>query len=161
MIIVPQNEREVKRLYNSSCVLVCLSGKSDCGDLIAAGNALAKRDGIKLSILVILPQKACFSPDRETLNTLYEQAKKYDAELNVFFDDAPAQCAANFAKKAHAFNIVTGFPGVCSSRFVSHLHSIIPEIPISMVKGNKVFHLSDELLIDSERRSDQKHYINY
>lgn len=148
-------------MYNLSCVLVCLSGKNDCGDLIAAGNALAKRDGLKLSILVVLPQNACFSPDRETLNMLYAQSKKYNAELNVFFDDAPAQCARNFARKSHAFSIVTGFPDLRSSHFVSQLHSMLPEVPISMVKGNKVFHVSDELLADNERKSSQMYYINF
>lgn len=146
-------------MYNSSCVLVCLSGKNDYSDLIIAGNALAKRDGIKLSILVVLPQKACFSPDSETLDALYEQSKKYGAELNVFFDDNPARCAADFAKKVRAFNIVTGFPGDCSSRFVSHLHSLVPEVPISMVKDNKLFHLSDEIVFDKGKRLDIKHYI--
>lgn len=161
MIILQQNEREVKGLYNSSCVLVCLSGKNDCSDLIAAGNALAKRDGLKLSILVVLPQKACFSPDRETLNMLYAQSKKYKAELNVFFDDAPVQCAANFARKSHTFSIVTGFPDLCSSHFVSKLHSALPEVPISMVKGNRVFHVSDELLANREKKSNQMYYINF
>ena len=137
-------------MYNSSCVLVCISGKKDCNDLIEAGNALAKRDGLKLSLLVVLPQKACFSPDHETLNMLYDKAKEYDAELNVFFDDNPAQCASDFAMQSHAFSIVTGFPSINSSHFVSRIHALLPHIPINMVKENKVFHISDAMQAENE-----------
>lgn len=143
-------------MSSSSCVLVCLSGKNDCCDLIEAGNALAKRDGLKLSLLIVLPQHACFSPDSETLNLLYEQSKKFDAELNVFFDNDPAKCASDFARKSHAFSIVTGFPSYNSSHFVSKLHSLLPEIPINLVRGNKVFHLSDESLSGYESKAGQK-----
>ncbi|MEG0979284.1 MAG: hypothetical protein RR012_08150 [Oscillospiraceae bacterium] len=142
-------------MNNSSRVLVCLSGKKDCCDLIEAGNALAKRDGLKLSILIALPQNACFSPDRDTLNMLYEQSKKFDAELTVFFNDAPAECAAEFARKSHAFSIVTGFPSDKSSHFVSKIHSMLPDVPINMVRGNKVFHLSDAQLSESESQMNQ------
>ncbi len=138
-------------MFNSSCVMVCISGKKDCKDLIEAGNALAKRDGLKLSLLVILPQNACFSPNQETLNMLYEQAKEYNAELNVFFDDNPAKCAADFANQSHAFSIVTGFPSLNSTHFVSQIHALLPHTPINMVRENKVFHISDAMQIETQR----------
>lgn len=140
-------------MENSSCVLVCLSGKKNCLDLIKAGNALAIRDDLKLNILLILPQNACFTPDREILNMVYEYSKQYNAELNVLFDDCPSVCAAKFAKKSHAFSLVVGKPDVNSSHFISEVHSFIPEVPINLVKDNKVFHISDALMSENEIKS--------
>lgn len=137
-------------MNNSSCVLVCLSGKKDCLDLIKAGNALALRDNLKLSILIVLPKKACFTPDSETLNLLYEYAKTYEAELNVLFNDCPAVCAAKFARKLRAFSIVAGIPDNQSSHFVSQIHSFLPEVPINLVKNNQVYHVSDALKFEDE-----------
>lgn len=147
-------------MNKSSCVLVCLSGKKDCLDLIKAGNALAKRDNLKLSLLIVLPQNACFTPDRETLNLLYQHAKTYNAELNVLFNDCPSVCTAKFVRDSHVFSIVAGVPDVHSSHFISQVHSFLPDVPINLVRENKVYHVSDALMSEDEKPQNRHSHIN-
>ena len=53
--------------------------------------------------------------------------------MSVYFNDSPAILAAVIAKKKGAVDIVTGFPKERSTHFVSALHTLVPDIQISMV----------------------------
>ncbi|MDR0314587.1 MAG: hypothetical protein LBH71_01385 [Oscillospiraceae bacterium] len=145
-------------MRRSTCVLVCVRGKEDYEDLVSAGNAIAKKNGSNLSVLTVLPTRACFSPDFDILTSLSETAKKYNADFNVLFSDSPAMCTAQYVQKGYPLSIVTGFPGINSSHFVSHIYALLPDIPINMVKGNKIFHISDALLADGKTTELMKHF---
>ena len=67
------------------------------------------------------------------LENLYECARKYDASMQVYFNNSPALVVAVASKKLNAATLVTGFPAEGSSGFIARIHEILPELPITMV----------------------------
>ena len=86
-----------------------------------------------LEVLSGFHERDGFSPDPAVLEDLYECAKNENAQMGVYFNDSPAILAAVIAKKKGAVDIVTGFPKERSTHFVSALHTLVPDIQISMV----------------------------
>ncbi len=123
-------------------VLVCVTGQSACARLIKAGAKIAERDNLKLLVLSVFPTKECLTPKLEIIGELDRCAKENSAQMLIFYNDLPFAVAASVAKKYKAENIVTGFAENGVSPFITSLHSVLPNIPISMVDGEeKIFNI--------------------
>ena len=53
--------------------------------------------------------------------------------MAVYFSDDPVLTVAAHISKEHPTLLVTGFPGENSNAFVSALHLLVPDVPVSMV----------------------------
>lgn len=131
-------------MKDKSCVLVCVTPQLECERLIQAGSQIAKELGLNLEVLSVFQQKDGFKPNPEVLEHLYECARIENANMSVYFNDNPAILAAVYAKKYGAKTIVAGFPKERSTQFIASIHTLIPDIPISMVDNNdssKIYHI--------------------
>ncbi len=127
-------------METDGCILVCVTTQASCRRLINAGAALAKKEGLKLLVLSVFPTNSALAPQLEILGELDRCAKEHDAEMLLFYNDLPFAVAASVAKKYKAKNIVTGFCENGVSPFITSLHTVLPDIPISMVDTDeKIF----------------------
>ncbi|MDD6219447.1 MAG: hypothetical protein PUB85_00425 [Clostridia bacterium] len=120
-------------MNDKSCVLVCVTPQSECERLIKSGSLIAKEKGVPLEVLSVFHERDGISPDPSVLEELYGCAREENAQMSVYFNDSPAIVAAVYAKKKGAVTIVAGFPKERSTHFISSLHTLLPDIPISMV----------------------------
>lgn len=118
-------------------VLVCVTQQSSCERLIEAGASIAKSHDMQLSVINVQPEKDSYSPDPQAMEHLYGVCKKFGAEMNVYFSDAPAVVTAVHAKKNNAKVVTVGFPGEKSSRFIAEIRMLLPETVITMVDSDK------------------------
>lgn len=128
-----QLRKDISKMKRKNCVLVCVTPQSKCEQLIRSGSVIAKQYGVPLEVLSVFHERDGVSPDPAVLEELYECARSENAQMSVYFNDSPAILAAVIAKKKGAVDIVTGFPKERSSHFVSALHTLVPDIQISMV----------------------------
>ncbi len=116
------------------CVMVCVTPQQSCRRLIEAGARIAKEENLPLAVISVFKEKNGFNANEGgALENLFECAKKYDANMNIYFNDSPALVVAVSAKKNNASTLVTGFPAEGSSGFIARIHEILPELPITMV----------------------------
>lgn len=94
--------------------------------LILVGDTIARRSGIPVKVVTILPPGAVSPRTADTLQTLYNIAGKLGAEMTVYFNDEPALTAAVHARKTNAVHIVSGSPGAQSNLFVETIKSLLP-----------------------------------
>ena len=115
-------------------VLVCVTPQETSGKLVEAGRILAAKNNAALEVISVLPISANFSKhEPQTLETLFSFAKEAGGEMAVYFSDDPVLTVAAHVARQKPVLFVTGFPGENSNGFVAHLHSLLPEIPVSMV----------------------------
>lgn len=121
-------------MKNKRTVLVCVTAQSSSENLIRAGKVMAEKNSANLEIVSVIPiedEDRKFDP--QILDKLYTCAKSYGGEMAVYFsDDATMTVCAHVAKRK-PLTLVVGFPGERSNNFISLIHLILPEIPISMV----------------------------
>ena len=122
---------------SSANVLVCVTDQPSCRRLILAGDTIARRSGIPVKVVTILPPGTVSARTADTLQTLYNIAGKLGAEMTVYFNDEPALTAAVHARKTNAVHIVSGSPGAQSNLFVETIKSLLPEVPLSVVDKNE------------------------
>ncbi len=123
-------------------ILVCVTTQSSCRRLIKAGAVLAKKENLKLLVLSVFPVDFSLAPQLETIGELDRCAREHNAEMLLFYNDLPFAVTASVAKKYKAKNIVTGFSENGVSPFITSLHSVLPNIPISMVDTDeKIFNI--------------------
>ena len=122
---------------SSANVLVCVTDQPSCRRMILAGDTIARRSGIPVKVVTILPPGAVSPRTADTLQTLYNIAGKLGAEMTVYFNDEPALTAAVHARKTNAVHIVSGSPGAQSNLFVETIKSLLPEVPLSVVDENE------------------------
>lgn len=132
-----------------SCVIACVTPQDSGARLIEAGARIAEKENKALVVLSIFKEKNGLNANEGgTLETLYEVAGKYNARMNIYFNDSPAIVAAIVAKKENASVFITGFPEEGSSGFIARVHELIPEVPITMVDKNlneyKIIPFSEE-----------------
>lgn len=136
---------EVKALEEKPCVLVCVTQQSSCERLIKAGNAIARRNGLELSVINVQPADESYSPNPEAMERLHACCKEVGAQMTVYFNDSPELVTASHAHKYNAIDIVTGFPGENSSEFVASVHMLLPNVTISMVDENStIFNMTPQ-----------------
>ncbi len=119
-------------------VLVCVTPQESSKNLIEAGRILAEKNDSELQVITVLPlngetQKDC----GQMLDSLFQTVQKAKGEMAVYFSDDPALTIAAHMAKTKPIVLVVGFPGEKSNNFVSLIHLLVPETPISMVDSDK------------------------
>lgn len=123
---------------NANNVLVCVTPQESSKNLIEAGRLLAEKNDAELEVITVLPlngeaQKDC----PQMLDRLFQAVQEAKGEMAVYFSDDPDLTIAAHMAKTKPMLLVVGFPGENSNNFVSLIHLLVPETPISMVDGNK------------------------
>lgn len=123
---------------NGNNVLVCVTPQESSKNLIEAGRLLAEKNDAELEVITVLPlngeaQKDC----PQMLDRLFQAVQDEKGEMAVYFSDDPDLTIAAHMAKTKPMLLVVGFPGENSNNFVSLIHLLVPETPISMVDGNK------------------------
>ena len=132
------------------CVMVCITQQESCLRLIEAGARIAKEENLPLSVISVFREsKGMNANDGGLLENLFVCAQKYNATMNVYFNDSPSLVVAVAAKKNNASTLVTGFPSQGSNGFIARIHEILPDLPITMVDSN-----SDEYKIISPDKEE-------
>lgn len=119
-------------------VLVCVTPQESSKNLIEAGKVLAAKNDAELQVITVLPlnggtQKDC----PQMLDTLFQSVQKAKGEMAVYFSDDPDLTIAAHMAKTKPILLVVGFPGENSNNFISLIHLLVPETPISMVDKDK------------------------
>ena len=119
-------------------VLVCVTPQESSKNLIEAGRVLAAKNDAELQVITVLPlnggtQKDC----PKMLDTLFQSVQKAKGEMAVYFSDDPDLTIAAHMAKTKPLLLVVGFPGENSNNFISLIHLLVPETPISMVDKDK------------------------
>ena len=116
------------------CVAVGVTPQESCARLIEAGADIAIHSGVSLVVLSVFRESSGLNANEGgALENLFECAKKFNANMDIYFNDSPALVIAIAAKKKHAATLVTGFPGEGSNGFIARIHEFVPELPITMV----------------------------
>ncbi|MBQ3045286.1 MAG: hypothetical protein IJD49_05000 [Clostridia bacterium] len=116
------------------CIMVCVTPQQSCQRLIEAGARIAREEGLPLSVISVFKESSGLNANEGgALEELFQCTKKYNANMDIFFNDSPALVVAVSAKKNNAATLVTGFPAEGSSGFIARIHEILPELPITMV----------------------------
>lgn len=123
---------------NGNNVLVCVTPQESSKNLIEAGRLLAEKNDAELEVITVLPlngeaQKDC----PQMLDRLFQVVQDAKGEMAVYFSDDPDLTIAAHMAKTKPLLLVVGFPGENSNNFVSLIHLLVPETPISMVDGDK------------------------
>ena len=129
--------------------MVCVTPQHSCARLIEAGARIANQENLPLSVISVFKEKNGLNANEGgALENLFECAKKFNAGMNIFFNDSPELVVAVSAKKNNASTLVTGFPAEGSSGFIARIHEILPELPITMVDNDsneyKIIPVSEE-----------------
>lgn len=119
-------------------VLVCVTPQESSKNLIEAGRVLAAKNDAELQVITVLPlnggtQKDC----PKMLDALFQSVQKAGGEMAVYFSDDPDLTIAAHMAKTKPMLLVVGFPGENSNNFISLIHLLVPETPISMVDKDK------------------------
>ncbi len=129
-------------MNNRKTVLVCVTPQESSKLLVAAGKALAEKNSADLEVISVLPME--YNDERtdpQALERIYGFAKSVGGEMAVYFSDEPTLTVAAHIAKTKPELLVAGFPGEDSNGFVSMIHLLVPELPISMVDGSKVYNI--------------------
>ncbi len=116
------------------CVAVCVTPQESCARLIEAGARIARQEGLPLVVLSVFRESNGLNANEGgALETLFECAGRFNARMNVYFNNSPALVVAVASKKLGVVNLITGFPEEGSSGFIGRIHEILPELVITMV----------------------------
>lgn len=117
-------------------VLVCITPQESSKQLVKAGKVLADKHGAKLEVVSVLPvqeKDGQFKIETDIIEKLYQSAKSENGEMAVYFSDDPILTVCAHIAKREPVTLVLGFPGEKSNNFISTIHLLLPDIPISMV----------------------------
>lgn len=130
-------------MKNNKTVLVCVTPQESSEVLLKAGKAIADENGAELEIVSVLPfEEGEYRVDPQVLEKLYQTARKEGGEMALYFSDDPILTVTAHTAKRKPITLVVGFPGENSNNFISTIHLLIPDIPISMIdKDSKVYNI--------------------
>lgn len=121
-------------MKNNRTVLVCITPQESSENLVKAGKAIAERNKAGLEVVSVLPMiDSDNRVDPQVLEKLYRTAQKQGGEMAVYFSNDPMITVSAHIARKKPLTIVVGFPGEKSNHFISTIHLLVPEIPISMV----------------------------
>lgn len=121
-------------MKNQRTVLVCVTAQSSSENLIRTGKALAEKNSADLEIVSVVPLNSKHRKfDPQTLDRLHACSKEHGGEMAIYFSDDPIMTVCAHIAKRKPLTLVTGFPGEKSNNFISLIHLILPDVPISMV----------------------------
>ena len=113
--------------------LVCVTGQYDCDRLIEKGYEIAEEKGYDLHVLCVHTPMNDISTLSDEIEYLYRTAKDLGSDMTIAFNVNAPQCAADFARRCNARQIVTGMPDYRPNGFVLTLHELMPKAQITMV----------------------------
>ena len=122
-------------------VLVCVTPQQSSKKLVEAGKALAAKNDCDLEVISVLPMN--FDGDAsvpQAIECIYRFAKQSGAQMAIYFNNDPALTVAAHAAVRKPLLLVTGFPGEDSNDFISTIHLLMPELPISMVGADALIY---------------------
>ena len=116
-------------------VLVCITPQESSKTLVKTGKVLADKHGAKLEVVSVLPfqQNGQYKIESDIVEKLYQTAISENGEMAVYFSDDPILTVSAHIAKRKPLTIVVGFPGEKSNGFISMIHLLLPDVPISMV----------------------------
>ena len=131
------------KIQKSPRVLVCVTDQYSCERLIKAGKQLSDSMGLPLQVLSVQPASSSVQERGKALDYLYRLAARYDASMTIYYHDDSALMTAGHIKKYRVRQVVTGMPGQVGSGFVEVLHTLCPEVPITLISQNgEQFHIT-------------------
>lgn len=129
-------------MNNRKTILVCVTAQESSKLLVTAGRILAEKNSAALEVISVLPMHSSKElTDSDILDRLYGYAKSEGGEMAVYFSDDPALTVAAHIAKTKPELLVVGFPGEKSNDFISLIHLLVPDLPISMVDNDKVYNI--------------------
>ena len=127
---------------DKTTVLVCVTAQQSSEKLIDAGRAIADENSADLEVISVFPIEGSDSRNNpEILDRLHQHAKGAGGDMAVYFSEDPTLTIAAHIAKTKPKLLVTGYPGEGSNGFVSLIHLLLPELPISMIDGEKVYNI--------------------
>lgn len=115
-------------------VLVCVTAQESSKGLVKAGKNIADENKAGLEVVSVLPVEKKDNPiDPQALEMLYRTTREQGGEMAVYFSDDPTLTVIAHIAKRKPLTIVVGFPGARSNNFISMIHLLLPDTPISMV----------------------------
>ena len=121
-------------MKNQRTILVCVTAQSSSENLIHTGKALADKNSADLEIVSVVPlNNGDRKFDPQALDKLHTCSKEHGGEMAIYFSDDPIMTVCAHIAKRKPLTLVTGFPGEKSNNFISLIHLILPDVPISMV----------------------------
>ena len=115
-------------------VLVCGTAQKSSENLVRAGKILSDKFNARLEVVTVLPVGDSENNiDPEVIEMLYQSAQNHGGDMSVYFSDDPIITVSAHIAKKKPLTIVVGFPGANSNNFISTIHLLLPDIPISMV----------------------------
>lgn len=134
-----------------SLALICVRPRSDCGQLIKAGEYFALKNNMEAEVLSVFREKDKSGEDTpQILEALHEAARLSDAGLSVYFNDNPEILTAVVAVRKKASVIITGFPNGMGKSFITGLRELLPGITIVMIDDE----LNEFRLIPADKRRE-------
>ena len=122
-------------------VLVCVTGQKNCERLIRAGSAVAKENGLELSVLHVAKPGTGFlgSPvEGEAIEYLYGISSEYGADMTVLRAEDVIETIAQFARKNEALVIIMGRAAKPGTRdFAREIALRIPETEVRTVYSDE------------------------
>ena len=118
---------------NRGRILVCVTGQYSCERLINCGAKIAKENQMDMQVLSVARPSGSFGVDGKALEFLYKKAKTFGAEVVFYFNDEPVLITAGHVRKYNVCHVITGMPANSGMGFIQNLHSLIPDVPITMV----------------------------
>lgn len=121
-------------MLKDKTVLVCVTAQRSSMELIKSGRAIADKSDARLEVVCVLPVEKKDNPiDPQVLEMIYEASREQKGEMAVYFSDDPTYTVIAHIAKRKPLTIVVGFPGERSNNFISMIHLLLPDTPISMV----------------------------
>ena len=124
-------------------VLVCITPQESSKQLVKSGKAIAEKHSANLEVVSVLPlctEKGEHKFDPDTIEKLYQTANSENGEMAVYFSDDPILTVSAHIAKRKPLTLVVGFPGEKSNNFISAIHLLLPDVPISMVDTQGVIY---------------------
>lgn len=129
-------------MNSEDTVLVCVTAQESSKALVTAGKALAERNSAQLEVISVLAVKTEEENDAiKKIEEIHHFAKDAGGKMALYFSDEPSVTVAAHIVKTKPKLLVVGFPGENSNDFVSTIHLLVPELPISMVDGKKIYNI--------------------
>ncbi|MBO7319521.1 MAG: hypothetical protein J6V06_05815 [Clostridia bacterium] len=124
-------------------VLVCITPQESSKQLVKSGRAIAEKHGAKLEVVSVLPLyqgDGEYKIEPDIIEKLYQTARSEKGEMAVYFSDDPILTVSAHIAKRKPLTLVAGFPGERSNDFVSAIHLLLPDVPVSMVDAQGVIY---------------------
>ena len=116
-------------------VLVCITPQESSKQLVSAGKTIADKHDAQLEVVSVLPleKENKYKIEPNIIEKLYQTARSKNGEMAIYFSDDPILTVSAHIAKRKPITLVVGFPGEKSNNFISTIHLLLPDIPISMV----------------------------